>query len=54
MKSESKWDLAAGAAIAIMLLGAFILPVSSLGLLLIVAAAAAMLLLILNAFRTNS
>jgi len=51
MDRGSKRDLAAAGSILTMFLGAFILPVSPVGLLLIFSGALVMLLLMLNALR---
>jgi hypothetical protein len=51
MDSQSKRDLTAGGAILLMFLGAFILSVSSLGLLVIAGGALLILTLILKAVR---
>jgi hypothetical protein len=49
MGNQSRHDLIAGGAIIVMFIGAFILPVTSLGLLLIATGAITILLLILKA-----
>lgn len=51
--SQSKLDLVAGGAILLMLLGAFMLTISSLGLIMIAGAAILMLFLFLKILRTN-
>ncbi|HLO20867.1 MAG TPA: hypothetical protein VK192_10295 [Sphingomicrobium sp.] len=53
MDSQSKLDLVAGGAILLMLLGAFMLTISSLGLIMIAGAAILMLFLFLKILRTN-
>ena len=51
MNSQMKEDLAAGAAVLIMFVGAFTLMVTSLGLLLMAAGAILILMLVLKALR---
>ena len=51
MNSQMKEDLAAGAAVLIMFVGAFTLVISSLGLLLIAAGAMLLLMFVLKALR---
>lgn len=51
MESQSKLDLIAGSAILLMFVGAFIFPLTSLGLILIAAGVIVMLLLFLKIVR---